>query len=144
MDTCCATMKANTHPMQISRGFGAGDKGFLREKVKGLLKSRASGTKFCRSLRSSVNRAKQVKPGVDFSVFTQDINQEIMVNCTLLYICILVFQLFVLCNFILLFVCHENLFANCLYSCEYLELFFFYFHIGFSHLNHHYLMRIQR
>ncbi|XP_071923947.1 glucose-1-phosphate adenylyltransferase large subunit 2, chloroplastic/amyloplastic isoform X2 [Coffea arabica] len=79
MDSCCATMKANAHPSQIRRAFGYGDSGFLGKKIKGSLKSKASGTNFCRSLKStSVNGAKKIKPGVAFSIFTQDIDQEIM------------------------------------------------------------------
>lgn len=78
MDSCCATMKANAHPLQISRALGHGDNGFLGKKIEGILKSKASGTNFCRSLKSSMNRAKKIKPGVAFSIFTQDIDQEIM------------------------------------------------------------------
>ena len=89
-------MKANAHPSQIRRAFGYGDSGFLGKKIKGSLKSKASGTNFCRSLKStSVNGAKKIKPGVAFSIFTQDIDQEIMVSehlfvkfVLLAYICV--------------------------------------------------------
>ncbi|CAI9096911.1 OLC1v1033174C2 [Oldenlandia corymbosa var. corymbosa] len=83
MDSCCATtMQAanNPHPMQIgTRVFGHGEKRFPAENfTKGFIKNKPFlGTKLCKSLRNA-GRAKKIKPGVAFSVFTQDINEEIM------------------------------------------------------------------
>uniref|UniRef100_A0A5B7AZI4 Glucose-1-phosphate adenylyltransferase n=1 Tax=Davidia involucrata TaxID=16924 RepID=A0A5B7AZI4_DAVIN len=74
MDSCCATMKANVHPVQISRG---GDNGFWGEKIRANLQSRMLCTQSWKSLRSE-NRAGKVKPGVSFSVLTPDIDKEIL------------------------------------------------------------------
>ncbi|KAA8537592.1 hypothetical protein F0562_027200 [Nyssa sinensis] len=74
MDSCCATMKANVHPVQISRG---GDNEFWGEKIRASLKSRTFCTQSWKSLRSEY-RAGKVKTGVAFSLLTSDIDKKIV------------------------------------------------------------------
>ncbi|KAA8528665.1 hypothetical protein F0562_036020 [Nyssa sinensis] len=74
MASCCATMKANVNPVHVSRG---GDSGFWGEKIGGSLKSRVLGAQSWKTSRAE-SRAGKVKPGVAFSVFTTDIDKQIL------------------------------------------------------------------
>ncbi|KAK2994148.1 hypothetical protein RJ640_020953 [Escallonia rubra] len=77
MDSCCATLKAYVHPVQVSKSSSYGESGFWGQKIQGSLKRRGFGTQLWKCLKTR-SRAKNVKPGVAFSVLTPDINQEIL------------------------------------------------------------------
>lgn len=88
MDSCCAIMKPNPQPVQISsRGFDVESKKFWGHKIKGSFKNKLFYTKFCESSFRSLNSSRKIKPGVAFSVFTQDVDQEILVIFFILLIC---------------------------------------------------------
>lgn len=74
MDSCCATLKGNAHPV---RNMGAGLWG---ESMRGCLKSRDLRTQFLKNSKSESNRITKFKPGVAYSVLTSDINKEAMVR----------------------------------------------------------------
>lgn len=72
MDSCCATLKGNAHPV---RNMGAGLWG---ESMRGCLKSRDLRTQFLKNSKTESNRITKFKPGVAYSVLTSDINKEAM------------------------------------------------------------------
>lgn len=80
MDSCCATLQGNAHPVKFGRGgvrnMGAGIWG---ESMRGCLKSRDLRTQFLKNSKSESSRVTKFKPGVAYSVLT-DINQEALVS----------------------------------------------------------------
>lgn len=79
MDSCCATLKANIHPVKLCRGVRNMGTGFWGESIGGSLKGRDFSALFLSS-KSESSRITKVKPGVAFSVLTSDINKEVVVN----------------------------------------------------------------
>ncbi|XP_010254773.1 PREDICTED: glucose-1-phosphate adenylyltransferase large subunit 1-like isoform X1 [Nelumbo nucifera] len=76
MDSCCATLKANAHPVQVRKGLITnGDNGFWGECLRGSLNNGTMGTKLTKSLRTE-NGGRKIKTGVAYSVFT-DVNKEV-------------------------------------------------------------------
>lgn len=76
MDSCCATLKANVHPVRISKGsFKNRTSGFFGESIKGSLKGRDLNIQLRRILKSE-NKVRKFKPGVARSVLTSDVDKE--------------------------------------------------------------------
>ncbi|KAL4650002.1 hypothetical protein ACB092_01G055100 [Castanea dentata] len=72
MDSCCATLKANAHPVKLGGGLNNGGTRFWGES----LKSRDLSTQLLKSSKKETSRITKLKPGVAYSVLTSDINQQ--------------------------------------------------------------------
>lgn len=84
MDSCCAVMKGIAQPLQIERGFHVEPKVFRGQYIRGSSRNRVFGNRLSESFRGfdgirSRSRRK-IKPGVAFSVFTQDIDKGFTVS----------------------------------------------------------------
>ncbi|KAL0017142.1 hypothetical protein SO802_004211 [Lithocarpus litseifolius] len=72
MDSCCATLKANAHPVKLGGGLNNGGTRFWGES----LKSRYLSTQLLKSSKKETSRITKLKPGVAYSVLTSDINKQ--------------------------------------------------------------------
>lgn len=81
MDSCCAILKANAHPVQLDRegvrNIGAG---FWGESMRGSLKSSDLCKRFFKISKGESSRVTTLKSGRAYSVLTSDINKEAMVR----------------------------------------------------------------
>lgn len=86
MDSCCAVMKGIAQPLQIERGFRVEPKVFLGQKIRGSSRNRVFGNELSETfrglngIRSWSRSRRKIKPGVAFSVFTQDIDKGFTVS----------------------------------------------------------------
>lgn len=80
MDSYCASLKANLHPTKVSRESQRNQgSGFLGERIRGSLKNRDLDDKLLESLKIERKNWK-IKPVVNCSVLTSDINMETVVS----------------------------------------------------------------
>lgn len=76
MDSCCATLKGNTHLGKLRRGgLRNGYEGFCGEKIRWSLNDSVRVNQLTKSLRTQM-KLKKIKPGVAFSVITSDNGKE--------------------------------------------------------------------
>lgn len=79
MDSCCAILKANAHPVKLDRegvrNIGAG---FWGESMRGSLKSSDLCNRFFKISKGESSRVTTLKSGRAYSVLTSDINKEAM------------------------------------------------------------------
>ncbi|KAF5462048.1 hypothetical protein F2P56_018089 [Juglans regia] len=77
MDSCCATLKTNAHPVKVGRrGVRNMGTGFWGESILGSLKSRDLSAQILKSSESENSRVTKLKPVVVCSVLASDINKE--------------------------------------------------------------------
>ncbi|KAK4599804.1 hypothetical protein RGQ29_009733 [Quercus rubra] len=76
MDSCCATLKANAHPVKLGGGLNNGGTRFWGESIRGSPKSRDLSTQLLKSSKKETSRINKLKPGVTYSVLTSDINKQ--------------------------------------------------------------------
>ncbi|PON54930.1 Glucose-1-phosphate adenylyltransferase [Parasponia andersonii] len=75
MDSCCASLKANVHPVKVRKeSFRNRSSGFFGESIKGSLKARDLNIQLRKSLTSE-NKVGKFKPGVAYSILT-DVDKE--------------------------------------------------------------------
>lgn len=81
MDSCCAILKVNAHPVKLDRegvrNIGAG---FWGESMRGSLKSSDLCNRFFKISKGESSRVTTLNSGRAYSVLTSDINKEAMVR----------------------------------------------------------------
>ncbi|CAL5400966.1 unnamed protein product [Camellia sinensis] len=78
MDSCCATLRANTHLANPSKcGLSHGDNGFWGERMRGSLNknSRHWVNQLAKGLRYE-RKERKIRPSVSCSVITSDNGKE--------------------------------------------------------------------
>jgi glucose-1-phosphate adenylyltransferase len=80
MDSCCLTLKPNTHLGKASKGgLSLGNNGFWGERITGSLNNNAWVNQLAKSCRTE-KKVTTLKPGVAFAILTSNNAKEAMVS----------------------------------------------------------------